>query len=1697
MKPTTFRSTNHLSLPFRALLFLVALSLSSTAFAQTWTGTVNTNWNVAGNWTAPAAVPIATGNVVIPNTTNKPVILAGTLAVAKSVWVKPGAMLTINVGSSLTINGSAGNAILNEGSITNNATLKIGATTGISGFGIYNTGSFTNQSGTITIDRTGLLGIGNDPGATFINKATITIGAAAGTSIGGHGISNYGSFTNETGTISINRTVIGAGISNVFNGTFTNKATITIGGVANIDGDGIINFGNTSGGNPVFTNQSGTINIDRIAGVGGGDGVQNVGGVFINKALIKIGATANINRFGVYNNNLFTNESGTISIDRTGAESIRNSGGTFTNKADIKIGSVASISLIGIQNLASFTNESGTITIDRVSNSGWCLYNGGIFTNKAAIKIGNVANAATGISNQAAFTNQSGTITIYQTGANQSGIENSGGAFTNKATILIGTSAAIPGFGIRNQAIFTNDLLGIIHINRTGQSGIHNQTGTFTNKATINIGNVAVNITGHGIANNSTFMNETGAINIDRTTTDGINNSGGTFTNKATISIGATANIGANGISNAASFTNESGGIIINRTTTNGIINVGGTFTNKAGIAMGTIALTSIGGKGIENSAVFTNQSGSIVIDRVSQGGIKNATGTFTNKASISIGLNAAITGIGVENLNVFLNDVGATMGIDRTSSHGISNPGGTFTNKAIITIGGVANTNIGNNGILNGASFTNETGTINIDRTTMDAVTNSASSTFTNKAILKIGGSANISGDGIRNSGTFTNETGTINIDRVAVFGKFGIENQAGIFTNKATINIGALAALSGHGIYNGAVFINQSGTIAIDRINQFGIVNQPTGTFTNFTAINIGGLASIAGTGIGNNGSFTNEISGNISIYRTLQYGNGINNGGTFINKAIVAIGGTGNIGDEGIYNAGIFTNQSGTISIDRTAQSAIFQQAGTFTNQATINIGGITATTIGLFGIRNHAIFNNDAGGTINIDRALAGIINQGGTFTNKASINLGNAATIAGDGILNAGTFTHETGIININRTGGQGILTQNTGIFTNKATIRIGNLAGIVGNGIQNEAGFTNELGSIDINRTGGSGIYNRFSGAFINKAVMTMGTVAGTNIGVHGIDNQAVFTNETGSISIDRTIAEGISNVVGTFTNKATINLGNAANIAGNGIFNVSTFTHETGLININRTGGHGIVNQTTGMFTNKAIIRIGNLAGIGASGIQNSANFTNELGSININRTAGPGIYNFNSGAFINKAIITMGTIAGTNIAIHGIDNHAAFTNETTGSINIDRTIIDGVNNLAGTFTNKASVKIGATASIGVNGISNHGINFTNESGAITIDRTGGKGILNLATFTNKSNITVGGSGPIGGDGLANSGGTFLNDVCAVLTLFDNLNNVSAFNNLGLFTLNTAQPHTNGILFNDGIIDYIQGNPIPNVTNNDIILEPISGCPNSSIQPALNIGGANSFTVGSTWYSNVLLTIPAGSYVQGTNTFTSTLGVGTYTLYMSINGVPSCPRTVSIQVKLVDNLSPVPVCMDPIIDLDTFCNPYTLLPIDVFVGGTDNCGVVNVISISPSMVTCADVGNTITVTVTVDDGNGNTATCTSNVGVIQFTSNPVNNRARPEEPLLLSTPSGSVQRVRVFPNPASSEVNIAIEKEYASGMLQLYDMQGRLAFTQLLEDTSLEYHLNVNDLAAGAYMLRVLLDKEHFVQPLIISERE
>ncbi|WP_171062833.1 putative Ig domain-containing protein [Larkinella sp. C7] len=883
--------------------------------------------------------------------------------------------------------------------------------------------------------------------------------------------------------------------------------------------------------------------------------------------------------------------------------------GTVNNSGNLTLGAVASVGKYGMINQGSFINKTGgEIHIDRTTDTG-IFQASGTFTNEANIAIGVLADIGLhGIWNNTTFNNTAGTIRIDR--ATFRGLVNYAEAaksinatFTNSATITItnattvsaGTSTTAGSAGIETRGAF-NNAGGAITIDRTSGTGLYHADGPFTNAAEITIG--ATEPAGnYGLSSWGTFNHTGGHIRIDRTSEIGLLNASGAFTNSASITIGGVAGVGATGVENQAIFTNHAGADLhIDRSSYVGLHQAASTFTNSGTVTIGASEI--VGTYGLISRAAFTNQgSGQISIDRYGTTALFHRSDTFTNAATITIGAQASVGLQGIKNDAIFNNTPGGTIYIDRTSEWALMNNGdgaqsisGTFTNAANIFIG--ANTSVGAYGVWNKATFNNNAGGhIRIDRST-DTGLYHASGTFTNAADLTIGAKATVGYHGLWNSATFTNTGGTTKIDRTSLRALVNhadeLESISGTFTNSATITIGSIAAVGHSGIENRGTFNNTSGgAIAVDRSDNYGI-NLIAGTITNAAAITIGGIAGVGYVGIRvqEAGIFKNNAGGNIHIDRSTTAGVYIAEG-SFTNSATLTIGGSETIGQYGIYNYGVFSNAGGHIRVDRSTKNGVYNasnigHSGSFTNSATITIGGVAG--VGEYGIYNVGPLNN-SGGTISIDRFTeAGIFNtkisndQGkGTVTNEAAITIGAAES-------------------------------ESSGKY-----------------GIVNEHSFTNTGtgGHIRIDRSGEIGLYNRL-GTFTNAAAITIGGVA--NVGATGLENQATFSNITGgNLKIDRSSYVGLHNITLTapasFTNAGTLTIGAQKVVMQYGIINRAAFANQTGgQINIDHffLGGLDIEKED---FANAGTVTIGALT---PADNKLLAHFNESFGSTFTNKTGG-----------------------------------------------------------------------------------------------------------------------------------------------------------------------------------------------------------------------------------------------------------------------------------------------------------------------------------------------------------------------------------------------------------------------------------------------------------------------------------------
>jgi hypothetical protein len=731
--------------------------------------------------------------------------------------------------------------------------------------------------------------------------------------------------------------------------------------------------------------------------VGGGNYFMLNSGTVTNSGAITVDAAIGI---GISNYGVFSNPGGQITINKSTTNGIANKAGTFTNTGTISIGNLNDIGINGISNDAAFNNNTGgQINIDRANSRGIENNTGSTFTNQATIVIGATASTGTyGIDNSATFNNNiGGQINIDRASATAF-FNNTGGSFTNNGGVTAGALAAIGSNGIHNKGIFKHNS-GTIRLDQSAGAGILNDTGgELTNQSTILIGQTTSPGL-HGIFNSATINNNGGGqITIDRSTNFGFRNvTGGIFTNRANITIGSTASVGSYGISNWGTCTNISNGqIAIDRSSNTGLLNyTGSSFTNQAKITIGSIS--SVGSYGIRNLETFNNSTGGqIHIDRSP---LRNEEGTFTNAASITIGATVSPGTTALENSATFINQTGGQINADRSTLSGVNNTGsGTFTNHATINVGITAST--GGKGINNlGSSvFNNSAGAININNSTSAGIDNGEDASFNNLAAITIGpvstGTAFIS-----NSGEFNHKGGQITMNGSPLYGILNYANAT--FTSEAPFSIASTSGTISRGIENQGTFNNNTGsTVQIDRCTNYGIYNNST--FNNSANITIGGITSAGLAGIYGykSSAFTNNAGGLIKIDRCTTYG--IDTEKTFKNEGTITIGSTESAGTYGIRVLGGLFENKGNINVDRTTTGGIVVvgDVTSFDNFGTIKIGATASVgDYGIFFTVSPALVNKP-GAKIYIDRAGIGIYATiYGSFDNLGDVTIGALSPIS--------------------------------------------------------------------------------------------------------------------------------------------------------------------------------------------------------------------------------------------------------------------------------------------------------------------------------------------------------------------------------------------------------------------------------------------------------------------------------------------------------------------------------------------------------------------------------------------------------------------------------------------------------------------------------------------------------------------------
>lgn len=258
---------SHAPLRNRRRVLLTTLAVGMTVLspalrAQTWNGSVDTNWNTAGNWT-PSGVPSEDNGAAI-------VINAGTVqydgAVNGDLTLGNGGSITLNGGTFTQTNGVAfmniGNGVGSAGTLTitggtfsagtsGNMRIGFGGGTGL----VSVTGGTFNPTG-LEFSSTGTLSVGGTGVANITGNFAVSTGAVA---VSGGTVNISGELKPLGADFSVSGGAINANLIS-FDGLATKlnfsggQITIASGAFGGIFGDsGYINFTNGSTGTIVFS----------------------------------------------------------------------------------------------------------------------------------------------------------------------------------------------------------------------------------------------------------------------------------------------------------------------------------------------------------------------------------------------------------------------------------------------------------------------------------------------------------------------------------------------------------------------------------------------------------------------------------------------------------------------------------------------------------------------------------------------------------------------------------------------------------------------------------------------------------------------------------------------------------------------------------------------------------------------------------------------------------------------------------------------------------------------------------------------------------------------------------------------------------------------------------------------------------------------------------------------------------------------------------------------------------------------------------------------------------------------------------------------------------------------------------------------------------------------------------------------------
>ncbi len=879
-----------------------------------------------------------------------------------------------------------------------------------------------------------------------------------------------------------------------------------------------------------------------------------------------------------------------------------------------------------------------------------------------------------------------------------------------------------------------------------------------------------------------------------------------------------------------------------------------GNFTNDLGATFACASANTINVAGNwSNNGTFTRGTSTV--------NINNTAGTVTlsgNMTGTSAFYNLSVSGAGTRDFGA--NSVDVINTLTQTLGN-ITAPSTTL--------------NIGLNYVHTAGTFTHNSGTVVMNGTAAQALSNTTATTFNNLTISNTSATVT-AGANITVDGTLTvNNGANLNMSTrlLTAGGSFAVANSGTIQTQFGT-TVGLPTGRTWGGLvsYNGTT----ADQIVADGTYNNLLVSTSTGARTFNGAVTVSGTMSLTATGaaaspitlFGSGNSFNNvvvtlsntgdvntngaqTINGNLTVSSSNSSGQFILGGNLDVNGN-VTLSTTANI--SGIYEpAGFQTNVAGNWAVSSSnASTATLYNTTTpslvifdGTGAQTISKTAGTALTANFYNFQN-----SNTTGTVTVATSPSVTITTiAGDFTNDASATFAcagaNTINVAGNWINN-GSFTRgaSTVVFNAGTTGKT--LTGNmtgTSAFNN---IQFNNVAG----GWDFAANAADVIGNFSVTATAGAGV----------KAPSTTLKVGGNFLNTAG-----TFDNNSGTVELNGTIAQAIPTAATTFNN---LNISNtSATVTANANLTVNGTLTTSASANLNMvtfqllgtvTPAHSGTLQTQ-CTVNPPIPLAKTWGGLVT---YSGGNMNISQGNYNnLTITGTTGTRAFTAGTTSVAGNFSLSTTTGVTTLAGDLDVTGNITLAETGNTN---NILDpaGFNiNVGGNWL----VSSTGTSTTLLNVASSSLVTF-DGAGTQTINRTAGASLVpNFFNFRN-SNTS---SNPVSITYNMTISGDVTNDASAILSIGTNTVSVSGnWANNGTFTANAST-----VNFNSGVAGKtLTGNMTGSDKFNNLTFNNAAGTWTFAGNSA-DVGGNFTITAGTVTAPSTTLKV-GGNFVNTAGTF-------------------------------------------------------------------------------------------------------------------------------------------------------------------------------------------------------------------------------